>query len=269
MRDSEDFCKKGYAIVDFKDTESIVAIQNTIQSIFLSDPVEFHCKNRDDQARLKMIKQAKDSLIHSGYVKNLLLANTEYFTMLLGPDVDIQSEIYLRVSRPNAEGDLIDWHRDTFYGNTPWELNFWFPVFELEAGAGLMLVEGSHLLPVNNIQYVEEKNAFRKQVTKGSLASELGFQYAPKCDDTIMNMDMSKVRLLSPKVGQAIFFFGHAVHRAQNFSNKTRVSIDVRIKHMLAPTTTKTGYYQPLLRSDIARCVDQIYAINEGVLCGN
>lgn len=268
MRNNADIYQNGYVIVNFEHTKYLDEIQNLITSQFLSDPTQFHERTIDDESRLSLIKKTKDAIISKEIVKNLLLANSECFISLLGPDVDIQSEIYLRVSRPHREGDLIDWHRDTFYGNTPWELNFWLPVFPLAKGAGLMLVEGSHLVPADNVRHIEEKNEFRKKVIKGSTASELGFQYAPKCDDTISNMDMSKVKLLTPKIGQAIFFFGHIIHRAQNFSNKTRVSIDVRIKHMLAPTTTKFGYYKPLMRGDIARCVEKIYSINE-VLCGN
>ena len=51
-----------------------------------------------------LIKKAKDEIVHAGYVKNLLLANADYFTMLLGPDVDVQSGIYLL--GPNAGYDF-------------------------------------------------------------------------------------------------------------------------------------------------------------------
>lgn len=261
--------KDGYVVVNFKNMELIDAIQDQIKSIFASDPTELHLKKIEDADRLKMIKKAKDSFTTSDLVRDLLISNAECFTSLLGPDVDIQTGVYLRVSRPNLEGDLIDWHRDTFYGNTPWEMNFWFPVFPLAKGAGLMVLEGSHLSPVTNVHYIEENDPFRKQVTKGSIASELGYQYAPKCDDTIANMDLSKVKLLTPEVGQAVFFFGHIVHRAQNLSNKTRVTIDVRIKHMLAPTSTKSGYYQPLMRGDIAQCIEKMHLSEEEVLHGN
>lgn len=269
MKNNTRLYDHGYELVDFKNHHVIAEIQDVIRSILESDPTEFHQKKIDDEHRLRLIKQVKDTLTEKNLIRNLLLSNADCFVPLLGPDVDIQTGLYLRISRPHTEGDLIDWHRDTFYGNTPWELNFWFPVFPLQPNAGLIVVEGSHLLPVDNVRYIEEKNEFRKKVTKGSIASELGFQYAPKSDETIDNLDQSKVRLLTPNVGQAIFFFGHIVHRAQNFSNKTRVSIDVRVKHMLAPTTTKSGYYQPLMRGEIARCVEEIYRIEKGVLCGN
>lgn len=262
--------EKGYTIIDFQHCEWIEAIQKQVKTFFGPEPLLLHEKNIDQQERIELIKKGKDAITESGYVKKLILANRDCFLPLLGPDIDIQSSLYLRVSRPNVESDFIDWHRDTFYGNSFWELNFWFPIFPLENNAGLTVVEGSHLLPVNNVQHIQDQDVFRKQVTKGSVASEVGYQYAPKCDDTIRHMDMSRVRLLMPAVGQAVLFFGHIVHRAQNHSTKTRISIDTRIKHMLAPTNTKPGYYQPLLRSDVARCIEKMQLIEQQeVVYGN
>jgi len=265
---SDEIFKKGYTILDFRNTICITAIQEEIKKVF-SSPIELHYQKLLDDQRLNMIKQARDLILEKNLVKKLLLDNIDSLTAFMGLDIDIQSGIYLRVSRPNHESDFIDWHRDTFYGNSQWELNFWFPVFPLEKGAGLMVVEGSHLLPMANVRYVEEKNEFRKQVTKGSLASILGYQYAPKSEDSISDMDLSSVKLLAPKVGQAVFFFGHLIHRAQNCSTKMRVSIDVRVKHMLASTSTKSGYYEPLTRSAMTNCIEKMESIEKGALCGN
>ncbi len=259
----------GFVIVNFNNIEYITAIQNEIKETFLINPMELHYQDIADSCRLNLIKKAKDSIVKKELVRNLLSANIDSFGMLFGPDIDIQSDIHLRISRPNQENDFISWHRDSFYGNSLWELNFWFPVFPLEPGAGLAVVEGSHLEKANNIQFVEEQNSFRKQVTKGSIANELGYVYAPKSDDAIAAIDQSSVRLLSPKVGQAIFFFGHMIHRAQNTSDKTRISIDVRVKNMLAPTNTKPGYYQPLTRGCGAQYVEKMQKLEQEVPCGN
>lgn len=269
--DNISFFNNGYVIVDFENTDYIDIIQQQIKHCFNLNPVELHCNTMNDDQRLQLIKKAKDVLVENEVVKHLLFSNADTFRRLLGPDIDIQSDIHLRVSRPNQEGDLISWHRDTFYGNTHWELNFWFPIFPLEEGAGLVVVENSHLMPAKKIHHIEDENPFRKQVKKGSIANEIGFVYAPKCDDTILNIEKEKTKLLSPKVGQAVFFFGHMVHRAQNLSTKTRISIDVRIKNMLAPTNTKPGYYQPLIRSDIAKYVEkiQIMEMENEAMCGN
>lgn len=253
--------RDGYIILDFKKTALIAEIQKKIIAVFGFDPTGMHHQSMDDNQRLKIVKSAKDAVVKAELVKNIILENLECFTTLLGPDIDIQSDIYLRVSRPSLENDFIDWHRDTFYGNSHWELNLWFPVFPLEENSGLSIVIGSHFDKFDNVRYKKDQNEFRKTVKKGSLANELGYLYAPKTDDVIDNiqkMSSSQIKLLSPQLGQAIFFFANCVHRAQNLSSKTRVSIDIRLKNMLGATNTKTGYYQPLIRGDIARFVEKI-----------
>lgn len=259
----------GYIILDFKNIKCITDIQNTISHELQCDPVNFHHYVFDDQERLLKIKQVKDVLVKNNLLPKLLSENLNSFHFLFGSDIDIQSDIHLRISRPNQENDFIAWHRDTFYGNSFWELNFWLPVFPLESGAGLVIVRGSHLETARNIQFVEEQNYFRKQVVKGSIANELGYVYAPKSDDSISAINQSFIELISPKVGQVIVFFGHMIHRAQNNSDKTRISIDVRVKNMLAPTNTKPGYYQPLARGCVAQYVDRMENLQKEVLCGN
>ena len=261
--------ENGYVILDFLERDYFDAMQEEIKSVFGFNPTLFHEQKMDDDHRLQLIKHTKDILVKKKYVKNCVLANTACFLPLLGPDIDIQSDMHLRVSRPQREEDFINWHRDTFYGNSHWELNFWMPIFPLEQGAGLLVVDRSHSSLAVNVRHIQEQNTFRKQVLKGSIANELGYQYAPKSDsviDAIAESDPSQIKLLAPKVGQAVLFFAHCVHRAQNLSSKTRVSIDVRIKHMLASTNTKPGYYEPLIRSDVAKYVEKMQFLEKEAL---
>ncbi|GEM_PF-3218506 len=261
--------RDGYIIIDLQYVDYIHKIQEIIHTSWMFNPVGLHQQNLDDEMRILKIKQAKDLVVKNDFIKKLLLENLHLFDFLFSQDIDLQTNIHLRVSRPNQESDLVNWHRDTFYGNSLWEIGFWFPVFPLENDVGLTIVKQSHLEKANNIRSVEEQNPFRRSVKKGSIANELGYVYAPKIDDAIAAIDQSTVRLLSPKVGQAIFFFGHMIHRAQNNSDKTRISIDVRVKNMFAPTNTKPGYYQPLTRGCVAQYVEKMQKLEQEVLCGN
>ncbi len=256
------FFQHGFIVINFDEFSQIHEIQNIVRSIFPCEPIELHRVNLSLDERLLLIKKAQDAIGKRKLVRDLLLNNSALFSELLGPDVDIQTNPYLRVSRPNLETDLVDWHRDTFNGNEYCELNIWFPVFPLEQGSGLTLLEGSHLISSKNIAYVDEENEFRKTVTKGSVANQLGFLYARKTDDSIRALDKNKVRMLAPHVGQAVFFFGHMVHRAQNHSSKTRLSIDVRIKNSFAQTKTKPGYYESFLKGRISRYVESMEPLN-------
>ncbi|OGT36783.1 MAG: hypothetical protein A3F12_00680 [Gammaproteobacteria bacterium RIFCSPHIGHO2_12_FULL_38_14] len=256
--------ENGYLIVNFKNTKYLNLIQTAIQSIFCFDPTLMHQKNIDDDQYLKFVKQAKDSLVEKDYVKNLLLDNIHVFSALFGPDIDFQYNIHLRISRPNHEGDFVNWHRDTFNGNTYWEVNFWFPVFPLEKNSGLAIIESSHSAVPKNIRFIEDRNDFRKKVTKGSIANELGYIYAPKVDDTIANLDTTKIKLLTPEIGQVVVFFGHAIHRAFNDSQKTRISIDTRLKSVHSPTNTKLGYYRPLSRGCVSLYAEKMQLSDQG-----
>ena len=253
----------GYTIIDFNNLTTLYQIQEITKQTVPFPPTEFHKKITNDEERLLLIKKIKDLILDRNLISRLFLDNIDFLIPLLGPDIDIQTDFYLRISRPNLENDFIDWHRDTFYGNSYWELNFWFPIFELEKGAGLMVVDASHLESANNVHSTDDKNTFRNKVTKGSLANELGYLYAPKVDDTISNLDTSRIKLLTPQFGQGIIFFTHMAHRAHNSSSKTRISADLRIKNMFAPTYTRPGYFKPLVRSVITSCVEKILALNE------
>lgn len=250
--------ENGFVIINFPKSRYLEETQKQIKSNFNFDPMEFHFQNIDDGERLSLLKSAKDAIVKNQSVKNLLLDNLNCFENFFGPDIDYQEDIHLRVSRPNYENDFIDWHRDTFYGNFYWEMNIWFPIFPLFEGAGLAFVEKSHLHSPEKIEFAQETNTFRKRVTKGSIANELGYQYAPKTDEVISNIQDYKTILLTPAVGQAVIFFGHMVHRSFNNSHKTRLSIDVRLKNMLAPTNTKLGYYKPLTRGCITQYVEKM-----------
>lgn len=248
----------GYTTIQFEQKQWLDEIQEKARRLFPCDPTLWHeVKNVTQDEHLKLAHELNAVLNEGDFVKKLVLDNLKPFQELIGPNLDIQSTSHLRVSRPEKEEDFVDWHRDVFYGNSPWEMNLWFPVFPLEKGADLLYVEGSHVLPAENIREVSDTNTFRQTVKKGSIAHDLGYVYGPKTDDTISELDQEKIRSLSPKYGNAVLFFGCGIHRAINLSTFTRVTLDVRIRDARAPTKTKPGYYSPLCRGIVERCASQ------------
>ena len=257
--------EKGYAILDLSGLEYFKSIQDMLHQHFPCAPTELHQhESMSHEQRCCWIKEAKDALAKSNFFYSLLKENLDIFIKLLGPDIDMQSGPYLRVARPNLDEDAIGWHRDTFYGNSFWECNLWMPVFPLEKESGLLVIEGSHAKPSTNTRYITEKNSFRREVIKGSIANEIGYLYASKTDDIISECENqpSMARLLTPKLGQAIFFFGYLAHCPYNASARTRVTIDSRLKSMSAATNTKQGYYRPLTRGSIGDCVEHMMRLN-------
>ncbi len=255
----------GYWVVKLDCMDEIFQIQQIIKQIFFCEPEELHKLNISHDSYLELVNKTKNTIIDKQIIKKMLLRNSVYLTSLLGPDLDIQSDIHLRVSRPTVQEDLVGWHRDTFYGNSYWEINLWFPIYPLDDGAGLMLLEGSHHIPSKNIRALSDDSKLSKNPEKGSLANRIGYPYLPKTDDVISELDINKVKILKPNVGEVVFFFGYMVHKAQNFSSKTRVSIDLRIKNHFTPTNTARGYYQPLLRSEVGECIEKMASLNEEI----
>lgn len=244
--------------IRFENRTWLDEIQKAVRAHFSDDPTLWHENTAVSQLdHLHLAKKINVAIAQGDFVKKLLADNLAPFREIVGPNLDIQATPHLRISRPEKEEDLVDWHRDSFYGNAPWEMNLWFPLFALEEGAALLFVEGSHLTPSRNIRVAKDANEFRSSVTAGSVAHDMGYVYLPKTDDTIVNMNPAQVRCLSPDVGSGVFFFGCGIHRAQNLSKHTRVTLDVRIRDAHTPTTTKPGYYQPLCRSVVSRCANE------------
>ena len=255
--DIKRFLRDGFVVVDLAHRKPLSRLQAIVKNFFPGDPMNWHTQNAPQEDHVGLVKMVTDAVSQSGLVFDLVQANAKPFLEFLGPDLAVQSVPHVRVSRPSHESDRIGWHRDTFYGNLPWEINIWFPLFPLADGAGLLLLPGSHRIPSVNIRDTEEADAFKKSVTKGSVANQIGYLYAPKSDNTIDSLKLDRTRLIAPRMGQAIVFFGNSVHTSQNRSNQTRISIDLRVRNAHTPTHTKPGYYRTLCRSSIYACIDE------------
>jgi hypothetical protein len=263
--DVEALAQEGFAEISFIEQGALVALRALVAANFPCFPTEWHLRGASFEQHVALVARTTDAIAKSGLVARLVRENIELLLPVFGPSVDLQTVPHLRVSRPSMEGDFVDWHRDTFYGNMPSELNLWFPLFPIGEGAGLRLLPRSHLERSTNVREAVEANTDRRTVERGSTAARIGYTYLPKLDDTIATLDVARTRLFAPELGESVLFFGHMVHRAQNASLGTRVSIDTRVKSSHAPTGTKPGYYTPLCRGPIETCVSQLRGGEEPV----
>ncbi len=250
--------KNGYAVVNLGQPETISEIQDLVKrSLNLND---FNDKSLDFDSYAVKVKAAVDEMTRSEIIKKLLTGRKDLIATLCGPDVDYQGMPHIRVSRPNAKTDTSGWHRDTFYGNSPYEVNIWFPVFDLPKGSGLRFLPGSHRVPAKNVRdaLVPDEVASKRKVEKGSVANQIGFLYAPQTEDLIETMDPQADVLVAPKVGEAIVFFASLLHAgATGTEDGIRVSVDIRVRNCHAPTKTKPGFYVPLFRGLVAECANE------------
>ena len=140
----------------------------------------------------------------------------------------IQTNVYLRATRPNVSGvqENIGWHRESFYGpDMDQSINFWVPLANVSAENIMRYIPDSHLIPDAEIKTHSEPDA---SVEKFSAGHKIGLLYAPK--EIVSGVDLSKSRGFVVLPGEVAIFAGHLIHgAAKNRSNSIRFSLDFRL----------------------------------------
>jgi hypothetical protein len=142
---------------------------------------------------------------------------------LLGPDVMVQYYPYFRIARPNKPQDNIGYHKDTQYGQTPYELAVHIPFVDLDEKSALRVISGSHLMPESAFTRITNDGP---HIEKGSIENRIGRPYLPKCLKVPEGMETTP---LTMKVGQAAIFSPAIFHGQEvNEGTMARVSCDMR-----------------------------------------
>ena len=189
--------------------------------------------------------------------KELALQNLNHFQHIVGPDIDLQAVPYLRISRPDIKEDNIGLHRDTFYGNTAYELSCIVPLEDFVEGAAVNVMPKSQ-----NLGPLDFERLDHDTITKGSKQNQIGFLYATK---EIDDLDRSKLYAPLMKVGDYLMFSLCMIHGQEiNTSGNTRWSIDFRFRNSFSPLNVnlKDNYYTNLVSSAASKLADQYYARN-------
>ena len=61
----------------------------------------------------------------------LARAEIELLEGFIGADLHVQQRAYLRIARPGIREDNLGFHRDTFYGQSPYEVAIHVPLVDL------------------------------------------------------------------------------------------------------------------------------------------
>lgn len=183
------------------------------------------------------------------YAHYVLAAQDDFFRPFLGPDLLVQVNPYLRMARPGKPQDNIGYHRDTFYGASPYELSVWIPYVDLPAASSLSVLSGSHIRPESDFPVTQTVSA---EVKKGSDLHKIGFPYAPKVMDA---NPLAKIQAVPVKAGEALIFSLATVHGSTlNAGSIARWSTDIRVVNALAPVdlSKRPDYYEPLSSSVVS-----------------
>ena len=198
-----------------------------IEQIFPKDEVTSVEMDVHDYRHLMLCAQnaLNEMEIGNKIVKSLFPALSE---LLKTEDILIQSNVYLRASRPTKQPNQenIGWHRETFYGaNMHKALNIWTPIKGVNEDNTLQYIPESHLIPENNIIIEQSRDSITEQFSDGH---KLGFQYKPK--QIIGGVNFNSREKMNVPIGTSAIFDGNLIHgAAENKSSTIRFSLDFRI----------------------------------------
>lgn len=252
----EHFLKKGWFILDFLDPTPVLEAREFLEkhlSELLGKPSsleDYHVFAEDDTFHTTCQVKMTELYRQKKWGPHILAKQLPLFMDLLGPDLFVQANPYLRMTRPQKPQDNIGYHRDTFYGGSPYELSVLVPFVDVPPESSLSVLSGSHLAPEDAY---ETHQVVDQDVTKGSAKHQLGFLYAPKLMDNSIEQEMESIPL---RIGQALVFSLSTVHGSRlNSGPITRWSSDVRVMHAMAPVdlSARPEYYQTLSESVVTQ----------------
>lgn len=261
------FIEFGWAVLDLLDPapvfEARVGLQSELvrlvgKSISLE---EYHLLAQDDKSHTAWQIHMSSFFDAQKFGRKIIAAQRSFFEKLIGGDLLVQQRPYLRMTRPFKKQDNIGFHRDTFYGGSPYEVSVLIPYVNLEPESSLSVMDGSHILsealfPTTQIQNPD------LEVTKGSEKHKLGFLYAPKILDPVFEEKMHPIPL---RIGQALIFSLSTLHGSvENRGRHTRWSTDIRVVNALAPVdlSARPHYYEPFAAVPATACAERYFKEN-------
>lgn len=218
------FLKNGWVIVDVKPLK------------FIGDLIPFISPDCDNVTAKKLHIEYSEKMWKSEF--SLIAARflAPIMWNFLSLDLMVQYNPYLRIARPNKPQDNIGYHKDTQYGQTPYELAVHIPFVDLDEKSAIRVISGSHLMPESKFSLVTPEGP---RIEKGSIENHMGKPYSPKCLKVPEGMETTP---LAMKVGQCAIFSPAIFHGQEvNEGDATRVSCDLRFVNSRAPVQLKLG----------------------------
>src|SRR5262245_26080180 len=181
-----------------------------------------------------ILARLKPAFIHHPDCKNLLQAILREF----GCDLD---QVYFDVPRlrtSTAGGYLTSGiayafhpHRDTWYSAPPCQLNWWFPIYEIEPSNGMAFHPRYWSQGVANSSHIYNYDRWNAE-SRQTAAQHIHADTRPQ-PHALEPLELSPDVRLVPPPGGLILFSGAQLHSTvENTSGLTRFSIDFRTVHV-------------------------------------
>ena len=123
------FQENGFFVLDLNDPalveKAAESLEKHLQTITKNDKINlsnYHHFFENDEEHYQTQFEMLQFFRQQNMAQEIILSNMDVYQFILGPDLDIQTEPYLRITRPHKNKDNIGYHRDTFYGTGPGEI---------------------------------------------------------------------------------------------------------------------------------------------------
>jgi len=227
--------KQGFKVVKAFEEHEFLKLKGSIKSIIESALIANNIAVETSTFKLKEYhKYVTDKELHNKIInitRNLEVSDFDFdiellakrFGSILGYELtswveELQkSHIQIRISRPNSL-DINPPHRDGYLSF--WEdiINVWLPIEGCNEKSSLPVMEGSHLLPEDEILRTESKGAKIN-----------GNVYNVPC---ILETKAGSIKMIrpNPNEGEALIFTPFLIHGAAVNQNEdiTRISLELR-----------------------------------------
>ena len=255
--DIDKFIKDGWAIVDLPDPMPVKRLIQKLHELTTHDLSRVHLF-RDFDATRKLHIALSEYVWDCEWSLEVGESLLPLVRQFIGLDVMVQYYPYFRIARPNARLDNIGYHKDTQYGQTPYELAVHIPFVDLDEKSALRVISGSHLLPERDFVPVTPDGGL---IEKGSIENRTGRPYLPRV--LIVPKEMETTPLVM-KVGQCAIFSPAIFHGQEvNEGDITRVSCDLRFVSAKAPFEMRQGKthagYVPISQSPVEKIAELYY----------
>ncbi|MCH9609787.1 MAG: hypothetical protein S4CHLAM45_01790 [Chlamydiales bacterium] len=258
------FEKNGWIVVDLINLDplhkTISALEHYMHEILAVDcPLaDYHLHAEEDKKHFHNQTLLTQFYREKKFGRAILTPQLPFFQKLIGTDLLIQSDPYLRLARPSKTQDNVGYHRDTFYGGSPFEVSVIIPFVDCTAPMSLSVLSCSHILPEEDFPTTQTSS----NIEKGSAQHKMGFLYSPKTMDPSIEEKMEPIPL---KVGQILIFSLSIVHGCVvNKGSDTRWSSDMRLVNPLAPVNfdSRPNYYESFHQTPVTACAKRYFEAN-------
>ena len=205
-----------FKILNKKNSKELLIIKKSIEKNIkkiipkfnnnLSDLHKFIKSEKINNIRLACFNYLNSTVKWEEAIKKLCLKEIKE---IIGPDILIQSKLNLSIQLPNDQSSVLNEHSDIWSADTPFQINLWIPLTNAFGTNSMFILEKKHSLHTfNTIVKKKKYNSIK-----------------PKKNQFI-NIPFGKILIFNPAL-----LHGNVCNK----TNKTRVSLNIRLKSLFSP----------------------------------